>query len=370
MPKIEVIIFLVLVVAFWSIVSFLFGLFGKSKNREDLTKDNEGDWNHKTVDKSKSLEERNKGIIQKHIRKLNANSYQNRYYIENSIRDCIQEITESEGDSEMSPNYEWLSQWETRANPEYLELKDSLLERFNKHYKDVQKKTEEKQKKELDDKYNKLKSEYENIISQFIEITYRKVSTIDDYGDENWNTLPKEIYRVIQKIAQKEGYNEEDYKDWSKYEWSMPEEFRKLSKYLENRFKKEYETKKKLPISNTNFTSMLGVDFENHLARLLRENGFTDVSGTPATGDQGADLIAKRNNKTIIVQAKRYDGTVGNKAVQEVASAVKFYGADEGWVITNSLFTKSAKILANKLGIRLIDGVDLRSFSDYIKSIV
>jgi len=47
----------------------------------------------------------------------------------------------------------------------------------------------------------------------------------------------------------------------------------------------------------------------------------------------------------------------------DVASAVQFYSADEGWVITNSTFTKSAKELAQK-GINLIDGYDLSRFAE------
>ena len=90
------------------------------------------------------------------------------------------------------------------------------------------------------------------------------------------------------------------------------------------------------------------------------EMGFQDVRGTPITGDQGADLIAKRDGRTIVIQAKRYQGSVGNRAVQEVVGAVSFYGADEGWVITSGSFTPSAKALAQKNGVKLIDGHTLR----------
>ena len=58
-----------------------------------------------------------------------------------------------------------------------------------------------------------------------------------------------------------------------------------------------------------------------------------------------------------------YQGTVGNKAVQEVISTLGFYGGDEGWVVTNSTFTPSAKALAHKTGIKLIDGNDLENLS-------
>jgi restriction system protein len=89
------------------------------------------------------------------------------------------------------------------------------------------------------------------------------------------------------------------------------------------------------------------------------EKGF-DVSGTPVTGDQGADLIARKSGLTIVIQAKRHQGAVGNRAVQEVISALAYYGGDEGWVVTNSSFTRLAKALAQKSHIKLIDGRMLR----------
>ena len=83
------------------------------------------------------------------------------------------------------------------------------------------------------------------------------------------------------------------------------------------------------------FESLTGAEFETYLAKVLREHGFEDVGGTPPTGDQGADLIARRDGHAIVMQAKRYRGFVGNRAVQEVAGAVNFYGVDEGWVISH-----------------------------------
>jgi restriction system protein len=93
--------------------------------------------------------------------------------------------------------------------------------------------------------------------------------------------------------------------------------------------------------------------------KYCKEDGY-EVSGTPVTGDQGADLIIKKSGRTIAVQAKGYKGAVGNTAVQEIAGALRFYGADEGWVVTNSAFTASARELAHANGIQLIDGAELR----------
>ena len=55
------------------------------------------------------------------------------------------------------------------------------------------------------------------------------------------------------------------------------------------------------------------------------------------------------------MQAKRYSGNVGNKAVQEVYSGMAHYGADKGWVVTNSWFTKAARVQAESCGISLVD---------------
>jgi hypothetical protein len=192
-----------------------------------------------------------------------------------------------------------------------------------------------------------------------VEIAERKVSIIDDYGDENWDVLPQEIETCIIKIAKRTGLpipNQQTRKSlkegWlSEYEW--------LKEILENRFREHHARQKARPASSFNVDGLSGVEFESWVAKLLNEKGY-DVRATPATGDQGADLIAKKNGKTVIIQAKRYQGAVGNKAVQEVISAVAYYGGDEGWVITNSSFTPSAKALAQKSNVRLIDGTMLR----------
>ncbi len=101
---------------------------------------------------------------------------------------------------------------------------------------------------------------------------------------------------------------------------------------------------------------MTGVQFENRLQSLFVSMGYL-VQSTPASGDQGLDLILKRDGKRIGVQVKRYspDQNVGNSAVQEVFAGKLFYDCDEGWVISNCKFTDSAKALAKKAGIHLID---------------
>ena len=100
--------------------------------------------------------------------------------------------------------------------------------------------------------------------------------------------------------------------------------------------------------------SMTGSDFEQFLGRLFGAMGFT-VEETPASGDQGADLILSRTGERLVVQAKRHAGSVGNSAVQEVVAAVSFYSATRGLVVTNSTFTSAAVALAAANGVELVD---------------
>lgn len=97
---------------------------------------------------------------------------------------------------------------------------------------------------------------------------------------------------------------------------------------------------------------MSGVKFEEYLMYQFRKKGYR-VKLTPLTGDFGADLILRKYHRKYIVQAKRYQGAVGIKAVQEVIGAKEYYGIEHGMVVTNSYYTKAAKELAKASGIEL-----------------
>ncbi|MGM9944494.1 MAG: restriction endonuclease [Lysinibacillus sp.] len=108
----------------------------------------------------------------------------------------------------------------------------------------------------------------------------------------------------------------------------------------------------------TQVDQMTGEEFERFLGELFKRRGFK-VSYTATSGDYGADLILKDGKDIIAVQAKRYSGSVGVKAVQEIIGAVKMYNATEAWVVTNSYYTKQAVKLANINDVYLIDRKEL-----------
>jgi restriction system protein len=99
---------------------------------------------------------------------------------------------------------------------------------------------------------------------------------------------------------------------------------------------------------------MSGRQFEHYLGHLFRAHGYS-VTVTQAAGDFGADLVISKDNKKIIIQAKRYSKNVGLKAVQEAHGAILHYGATEAWVISNSGYTPQAYELAKSNGVKLID---------------
>ncbi len=65
------------------------------------------------------------------------------------------------------------------------------------------------------------------------------------------------------------------------------------------------------------------LDYKRFCARQLEKAGWS-TRLTAATGDQGADIIATRNETSLVVQCKLYSSLVGNDAVQQVIGARSF----------------------------------------------
>src|SRR3990167_8517131 len=281
------------------------------------------------------------------------NFFNKSYFEEKVINPAIEEITET-----------------IRNNPKYKQdLAKMTRKELTKYYKYL-----------VNQKSKKLYIKYKSWIEKFLDIAERKVSVLDEYGDEDWDAMYYEITMLVRKISSDEGYSKTEIKEFiDKYlnerssfvpdnvkysllfspHWILPEEFTWFVKRIEKTFREHHKVFKNINEPPEDFNKLSGIEFETYISKLLKNKGY-DVIGTKKTGDQGADLIAKKNGKKIIIQVKRHNGNVGNKAVQEVASAIKYYAGDEGWVITNSEFTKSAKELAQKNKIILMNGWELK----------
>lgn len=104
---------------------------------------------------------------------------------------------------------------------------------------------------------------------------------------------------------------------------------------------------------------MSGSDFERRLAVLFdRLGNRAQVVGSGA-GDFGADLVLEKDGRRTVVQAKRWNGTVGTAAVREIAAARPYYRADAAMVVTTSRFSQEARLLARVNHVSLWDRDDL-----------
>lgn len=99
---------------------------------------------------------------------------------------------------------------------------------------------------------------------------------------------------------------------------------------------------------------MGGRTFERYLAVIFRHHGY-HVQLTPASKDQGADLVLTKGGERTVVQAKRWKQKVGNKTVQEVVAAKAPYQAQHAMIVTNSFFTREARALAKANHVALWD---------------
>jgi restriction system protein len=99
---------------------------------------------------------------------------------------------------------------------------------------------------------------------------------------------------------------------------------------------------------------MTGRQFELYLEVLFQALGY-GTEQLPTTNDFGADLILTTGETRIAVQAKRYKGNVGNRAVQMILGAKKYYQCDAAWIVTNSFYTKAAIQMASKTDVVLVD---------------
>jgi restriction endonuclease Mrr len=129
-------------------------------------------------------------------------------------------------------------------------------------------------------------------------------------------------------------------------------------KRLEERERQRIESLLRRDAVGDEINYMSGVEFERFMADVFRQKGY-GVQSTRASGDQGVDLLLDIDDKKVAVQLKRWTAPVGNAVVGATFAGIAHYGADEGWIITTSTFTRSARALARSTRVRLIDGKEL-----------
>lgn len=64
---------------------------------------------------------------------------------------------------------------------------------------------EERNKQRVKKVADNLLDTFADLVTRFLQVAERVVGKLDAYGDENWKSLPKEIHRCIEKIAERAG---------------------------------------------------------------------------------------------------------------------------------------------------------------------
>jgi len=104
--------------------------------------------------------------------------------------------------------------------------------------------------------------------------------------------------------------------------------------------------------------SMSPREFEHAIAELLRALEYKDVKVVGGSGDLAIDVIARYNNRRVVLQCKRYnERKVTSPEMQMfIGMIVTEHNADKGIYVTTSSFTRDAVMLARRHGIELWDG--------------
>ena len=133
----------------------------------------------------------------------------------------------------------------------------------------------------------------------------------------------------------------------------MSSQINDIMNEIESTIKKKESLKEVTHSSIVETDTMNGLEFESWCANVLRKNSFVNVRVTPASNDQGVDILAEKEGIKYAIQCKCYTADLSNTPVQEVNAGKKFYDCHVGVVMTNSHFTKGAIALAKKTGVLL-----------------
>jgi len=99
---------------------------------------------------------------------------------------------------------------------------------------------------------------------------------------------------------------------------------------------------------------MDGFVFEKYVAELLKDQGFSNVRLTEKY-DLGVDAIADKDGERWGIQIKRNHGKTKAESVRQVVTALNHYQCTRSMVVSNSLFTGSARQLAASNNCILVD---------------
>ena len=109
--------------------------------------------------------------------------------------------------------------------------------------------------------------------------------------------------------------------------------------------------------------SLSGIEFEEELGALFRQLDYR-VEPTATSGDQGVDLILRKNGKTTVVQCKSHKSPVGPAIARELLGSMVAFHADDAILACTGGFTKGVTEFVRDHPIQLISAQDLTSLAN------
>lgn len=178
---------------------------------------------------------------------------------------------------------------------------------------------------------------------------YRQTTFVDDYGGMDTRGWEREMARFHKSVHGRE-----------------------LNKLNRPRFAASMRQIVESWLAEETSPSVLQVptdpyEYERYCAEVLKRAGW-NARVTQATGDQGVDVLAEKEELRVAIQCKLYGSPVGNKAVQEVHAASGFFDAPIAVVVSNNGYTRSAEQLAGKLSVHLLHHNDLPRLDETVRS--
>lgn len=246
--------------------------------------------------------------------------------------------------------------WEDKKLQAEREIETKLqLEELEKERKKDRKKQKEKniRKATIKQLIRKLPKDFEAIIEENFKVVagaYRKSVTSNAFGKKNYDKFLPQLQeyltdnsKIVDRLDREFGLD------------VTPDEDA-LDNYIQIIETKINESDSKFDYSD----DMDPYDYEHLCAEEFKKNKW-DAEATQGSSDQGVDVIAKKDTRTLVAQCKRFMKPVGNKAVQEIVAGMKYYEATEGVVIAPNGYTNSAKNLAEANNIKLIHHSEINS---------
>ncbi|MGH8063667.1 MAG: restriction endonuclease [Candidatus Entotheonellia bacterium] len=158
------------------------------------------------------------------------------------------------------------------------------------------------------------------------------------------HTEPMLIYQAAQK----------DY-DQAKKEHEAQVRARELAQ-------KEYEARQ-VRVKGQFWQSLTGPQFEHEMAQLFSRVGY-QVHVTPSSGDEGIDLVLRRDDKKIVAQCKAHRNPVGPSVVRDLYGAMMHANANEAILVALGGFTQGVVGFVKGKPIRLMSLPDILALAD------